>query len=358
VTIRSETDGPDGGPEIRLALESYPGLEHAHVTLIDRGLIHRTFRVEAGSLRYVLQQLNPILSPLVHENIRAVSERLRERKVPTPLLCRTRTGELFADLGTAGRWRLMTHVDGVAFDTCDSVAHARTAGTLVGRFHSALRDLDHEFHPLGFPLHEPKRHLADLERALVENRAHRMHPEVALIATAIRSAAAEWQSDPLEDLPDRVVHLDLKFNNVLFEVDGEGDPRAVSLIDLDTLSRRPLWIELGDAWRSWCNRNPEHEPEARLDRSIFEASAEGWLGALEIRLSRPELVSLAHGIERISIELCARFAADVLEERYFGWDDELFESASEHNLCRAKGQLSLYRQARETRSERLRFLLG
>jgi hypothetical protein len=64
------------------------------------------------------------------------------------------------------------------------------------------------------------------------------------------------------------------------------------LIDLDTLSRRPLWVELGDAWRSWCNRHREHEPIAELDLRIFEASAGGWLDALELGVSRAELETL------------------------------------------------------------------
>jgi hypothetical protein len=67
---------------------------------------------------------------------------------------------------------------------------------------------------------------------------------------------------------------------------------------------------------------------------------------------------LAHGLERLCVELSARFAADALEEAYFGWNPDLFESAGDQNLSRARGQLSLYRQARDTRTERLHFLLG
>jgi hypothetical protein len=156
------------------------------------------------------------------------------------------------------------------------------------------------------------------------------------------------------------VHLDLKFNNVLFRsAKPGGDPTdACCLIDLDTLSRMPLWVELGDAWRSWCNRRPEYEPEAELDPGVFEASAGAWLDAVELELGRPELESLAHGIERLSLELCSRFAADALQEQYFGWNAERFASAGEHNLNRARGQLSLHTQAREARAARLRFLLG
>ena len=62
------------------------------------------------------------------------------------------------------------------------------------------------------------------------------------------------------------------------------------------------------------------------------------------------------GLERVSLELCARFAADALDESHFAWDSEAFPTAGEHNLYRARGQLSLHHQARETRSERARGL--
>jgi Ser/Thr protein kinase RdoA (MazF antagonist) len=324
--------------------------------------VHRTFRVEAPSGCYALQRLNPLFSSAVHENIRAVTDHLSERHVTTPRLCRTRTGELFAELGSAGRWRLLTWVEGVAHETCGSPQRAREAGALVGRFHSALADLEHEFQPLGFPFHDTQRHLADLEQALAAHTEHRLHAAVSELAETIRAIATEeWKAELLDDLPDRVVHLDLKFSNVLFDEPAEPEheePRASSLIDLDTMSRRPFWIELGDAWRSWCNRRAEHESDAELDCEIFRAAAEGWLSTLEIPLSQRELVSLAHGLERLCVELAARFAEDALEESYFGWSRDLFETAGDQNLSRARGQLSLYRQARDTRSERQAFLLG
>ncbi len=352
----SERSLEGDSPEIARALTYYPEIRMPRVARIERGLIHQTFLVEDSEDRYVLQRLSPVFSPDVHENIAAVTQCLALHGITTPRLCRTEAGALYADLAETGCWRLMTYVPGVAFDKCPSASHARAAATLVGRFHSALDGLEHDFRSLGFAFHDAVRHFRDLDVAIASHRDHPLHGAVSAVAAAIRDAATAWE--PLVGLPDRVVHLDLKFNNVLFESREEGEPVAASLIDLDTLSRRPFWVELGDLWRSWCNRQREHESEAALDPEIFEASAEAWLGALTIDLGREELRSLAHGIERLSLELCARFAADALEERYFGWNRELFETAGAHNLARARGQLSLHRQARETREDRLHFLLG
>ncbi|MEE2673533.1 MAG: aminoglycoside phosphotransferase family protein [Myxococcota bacterium] len=338
---------------IREALACYPVLEAPRASRIPTGLIHETWHVLDGERGYVLQRLNPIFSLGVHDNIEAVTSRLVERGVLTPRLCRTRDGSLFVDLGDPGRrFRLMTEVQGRAFDTCPSPAHAASAGRLVGRFHTALDGLDHDFAPLGFVFHDTGRHFEDLDRAIETHRDHRMRSEVVALARRLHEVRAGWT--PLDGVPNRVVHLDLKFNNLLLDDAGE----ACCLIDLDTLSRAPLWVELGDAWRSWCNRRQEYEPEAELDVEVFEASAAAWREAVALEMDAAEIASLAHGIERLSIELAARFAADVLDESYFGWNRDRFASAGEHNLSRARGQLSLHDQARETRADRLRFLAG
>ena len=224
-----------------------------------------------------------------------------------------------------------------------------------GCFHSALADLEHEFRPLGIVLHDTPAHLRELEAALAAHGGHPLYERVAPVADEILALAGRWSA--LDGLPQRTAHGDLKFNNILFAAEsGDGKSQAVSIIDLDTLAPMSLWIELGDAWRSWCNRAGEDSAEASLDLGIFRAAAGGYLSGLTFELEQEERASLAQGIERISLELAARFAADALAESYFGWDRARFASAGEHNLLRARGQLSLYHAAGSARGEQLRAL--
>src|SRR5262245_52816394 len=105
------------------------------------GLINRTFLLTRADARAVLQHVSPVFSPRIHENIAAVTSRLEEAGVTTPRLVPTREGALFAEghVGAgAGVWRMLTHVDGVAFDAVGSPAQARAAGALIARFHRAL----------------------------------------------------------------------------------------------------------------------------------------------------------------------------------------------------------------------------
>jgi Ser/Thr protein kinase RdoA (MazF antagonist) len=343
--------------EISRAMAAYSELADPEIRPLPSGLVNESFAVRDGEDEYVLQRVNPIFSPRIHDNIAVVTEHLRRKGVATPRLVPTAAGDRFAELGEGGRWRLLTGEPGVGFDICSGAEQARAAGAAVAVFHSALADLEADLHPLGFPYHDTALHLQQLRDALQRHRGHRLHSAVDRLAEEMFRAAREWRD--LSTLPRRLIHGDLKFSNILFAgSDPPASHRALSLIDLDTLSRMPLYVDLGDAWRSWCNRRGEDDAEAELDMEIFRASAEGYLGSLSLDLDAAELASLAEGLERISLELAARFAADALNETYYAWDPECFASAGEHNLIRARGQLSLHAQALETRSQRLDFLLA
>lgn len=356
----SERVGPtrpesDGSATALRALAAWEDLEAPTVVPHDRGLIHRSYFVRDRDSEYVLQRVSPIFEPGIHQNILAVTEHLRSKGLPTLRLLLTRKGEPTVDLGEAGVWRLMTRVPGESYARCTTIRQARAAANLVARFHGALADLDYEFQPVGIPLHDTARHVDALREALELHRGHRHYDSVARLAEEIFEGIREWESQHLLDgLPKRVVHGDLKFNNILFDADGV----AVSLIDLDTVTRNPLILELGDAWRSWCNRAGESTGEAALDLELFRASVEGYLAEPSIELVPIERLSLALGLDIISLELCARFATDALRESYFAWDASRFDSAGDHNLLRAQGQLSLYHQACATRTERIRVLAG
>jgi hypothetical protein len=144
-------------------------------------------------------------------------------------------------------------------------------------------------------------------------------------------------------LAPRVCHGDLKFNNVLFAgATGAASAQPVCLVDLDVVGPLSLAFELGDAWRSWCNRAGEDDPQAILDLDVFRASLDGYAEALGRGLTEDERRGLLLGVEWVSLGLAARFATDALRECYFGWDPQRFPGRGEHNLVRSRGQWSLH----------------
>ena len=339
------------------ALAEFPELVRPRQTPLSGGLIHASFAVVADDGEYVLQRVHPVFAPEVHENIAAVTEHLRRRGEPSPRLLASRSGRPWADLGEEGIWRAMTRLPGVSFDTVQGPAQARAAGAQVARFHAALDDLGHAFRAVRQGVHDTPTHLRTLAQALAEHGQHRLLAEVEALAAEIGAGFAALPAPG--DVPQRVCHGDLKFNNLLFAGTGPVDQVvSTGIIDLDTVGRMPLHHELGDAWRSWCNRGGEDQAAAQFDVEVFAASLAGYLGASPLALTPAERRALVHGVEWISLELAARFAADALHERYFGWDRARFPAAGEHNLLRAQGQWALHRAALATREDREALLLS
>ena len=350
----------DLDPAQRQVLAHYPGWEGAAVEPVAGGLINRTFLLVRPGERAVLQRVSAIFSPRIHENIEAVTRRLAAAGVATPRLVPTRAGRLWVEGRDGGVWRLLTHVDGVAFDAVAGVRQAHTAGALIARFHRALDGLSHAFVSMRVGVHDTARTLERLDEAVAAHPKHRLAPEVGALAREIRAAGVALPALPA--LRPRICHGDLKFSNVLFaDHEPPASERAVCLIDLDTVGPQSLAYELGDAWRSWCNRAGEDASEARLDLEVLAASLagyrEGWGRALDADTRRGLLL----GVEWVSLELAARFAADALFESYFAWDANRFAGRGEHNLVRARGQRSLHAAlvaTRDARADMLALALG
>ncbi len=311
---------------------------------LDGGLINQTWRVDRGGAGpMVLQRLNTdIFVPEVHHDIDAVTRHLAAHGLPTTRLVPTAAGELWHTDPEGGVWRCLTWVGDRTVTRLADPADARAAGELAARFHAALDDFSWTFRSVRPGAHDTPAHMAHLARAVGAGRGHRLYDAVAPLADQLLGRWASW--DGVIPPNTRVVHGDLKIANVRFT-----GPQATCLVDLDTLQHGSLQIELGDALRSWCNTASEDAVDALRDLDLLGAALTGYAaGAREREPTEQEWASLLPGLERISLELAARFARDALEESYFGWNPR-FGGRGEHNLLRARGQLSLAAAARSTR---------
>jgi Ser/Thr protein kinase RdoA (MazF antagonist) len=310
---------------------------------VDGGLINETWWVRdaAGSIVAVLQWLNTaVFVPAVHEDIEAVTAHLARRGISTPRLLRTRAGALWHTTPSGDVFRCLTPIGDRTVDKLQDPADAFSAGRLVASFHGAVRDLEWTFRGGRVGVHDTERHMERLRAAVARETGHRLHRDVAPAAETIHSRWTSWRG--ARDLPERIVHGDLKVSNVRFE-----GRAATALIDLDTVGRGTLDAELGDAFRSWCNPEEEDAPSPHFSQELFAAAIEGYAaGAARDGPTDAEWAAIVPGIERIALELAARFAVDALEERYFGYDAARFATRGEHNLVRARNQLALAVDAR------------
>lgn len=321
------------------------GLESPRIAPLGSGLINETWRIDSERGSFVLQRVNPIFPADINRDIDAVTRHIAASGLVTLQLVPNRHAELWTTYAERN-WRLLTYIDGVSHDALSTPAQAKSAGALLVAFHRAVDDLEHEFSSPRLGIHDTARHLEFLHETLRTKSGHPRHADIRRLAERIFAAARELA--PLPAMPDRIVHGDPKINNLLFTRDSD---LAFSLVDLDTLARMPLPLELGDALRSWCNPAGEDDRVSEFSAQLFAEAIRGYAQGAAGWMIAAETASIVTATETILIELASRFCADALNESYFGWNPERFASRSEHNQARAASQLHVAESLAAQRSE-------
>jgi Ser/Thr protein kinase RdoA (MazF antagonist) len=296
------------------------------ITPLTEGLIHQSYLVQTQQEWYVIQGLHPKLSSDgVLQDYDYVTAHLATHQYPGPLLIKTRTGQRAAESKEGQKWRLSTYVPGQTISQVNSVEQAYIGGKALGRFHQVISSLEYQFQST-HPGHDTVGHWTRFKEALTLPKHQPWIPQIQETAQWIlNQLPAYFLSD---DLPQVIVHGDPKITNLRFQQD-----QAI-LIDLDTCTYHTRLVDLGDAIRSWC-----HTPDAPLgERFSIErckALLKGYLDVIPFAdLSHQEQNLLSRCGPLITLELASRFGRDFLEDHYFAYDSEHFNSRRAHNLHR------------------------
>jgi len=351
----TDLSGPEDVAEVAAAWGWDPAAAGVEIAPVSGGLINATYVVRVdGAPVAALQRLHPVFGGAVNLDLEAVTAHLARKGLVTPRLVRTRAGEPWIERG--GRaWRALTWIDGVTVHGVPAPGWAEAGGELVGRFHVAVADLEHDYAFARAGVHDTAAHLERLRAAVAAGGA----PEHLELGREVLGAARGLPELPRARV--RHCHGDLKISNLLFQA-GPPPPRGVCLVDLDTLGWSTLAFELGDAMRSWCNPRGEDVgggvAGTAFDLAIFEAAMRGFRRTAGGVIEEGEWRGIVIGLETVCVELAARFAVDVFRDEYFGWDPTRFASRRAHNLIRAKGQLALGLAVRGVRDEALKVARG
>ncbi|MEK7118465.1 MAG: phosphotransferase [Patescibacteria group bacterium] len=308
------------------------------VESFGQGRINDTFLVttENGG-RYVLQKLHPIFAPSVLEDINVLTQAMKERCLMTTELIPTNTGELGLIAG-ATCWRMLTFVTGRTIEDGITPDEARSGMELIGNFHQTFAEHNYDFRHVREGFHDTPKIMRGFEEIILAYFGTKKDEALAWVGHEIldeyNSREHAWAH-----LPKRIVHGDLKLNNIRF---ANNSSRAIALLDLDTLGRHSVVVDVSDAARSWCNQADEGDARnAKFDLDIFRAMMEGY-GRTADFLKQEEREAIPGAIAQIALELSARFATDAYCESYFTLDREHYPDLFTQNSAKARAQFALY----------------
>jgi Ser/Thr protein kinase RdoA (MazF antagonist) len=171
----------------RFALASGPLL----IEPLGRGLINESFKVTAGTDRWVLQRINGqvFADPEgIMANLSRLAAHLARQEgldLTWPALAQTAEGATWTRDEEGAVWRLMTFIPGQPLERIEGAAQAAEVGRLLGAFHRAVADLDPASLRVTLPgFHVTPGYLEPFDRVARE----------AVTAPQVRSSTRRWPS--------------------------------------------------------------------------------------------------------------------------------------------------------------------
>lgn len=345
------------------------GGEVTSVVPYGNGHINDTYAVTCslagGSVRFILQRLNPVVFPDragLMRNMIAVTEFLRKaiiRDGGDPereclRLIPLKDGSPYLTDESGDVWRATQFIENTdAYLVAESPEMFASAGEAFGKFMARLGGFDASSLFEVIPrFHDTPDRYARFLASLERNAAGRMDEakdEIAFVRE--RGEGCSVITDALErgEVPVRVTHNDTKLNNVLIDT---ATKEAVCVIDLDTVMPGSMLYDFGDAVRVGCSTAKEDERDLSLvdfDLGLFRAFTEGYLAGAGRSVTAAELGLLPDAARLMTFECGMRFLTDFLD------GDTYFKTAyPEHNLVRARTQFKLVRTMERLRPEIVR----
>jgi Ser/Thr protein kinase RdoA (MazF antagonist) len=316
-----------------------------NITPYGKGRINETFLVtvfsktgeESINNKYILQKLHKIFTPAVLEDIEVITRHLEKADIITPKPIRTMKGDLRID-SEGGTWRMLTYIRGKTYEYSINNQMAENAAALIGKFHNALTGLDYKFLHKIPNFHDTQSIMESLKKVTLLYQSTDKYKTLSSL-TEVILIQYEKIKDSIKDLPERIIHGDLKLNNIRFDERGQ---KAIAIVDLDTLGTNKIVIDIGDAIRSWCHKFREVDGEDDLfDLDTFRCMMSGYLSTA-VFMTREEINSIPEGVVMMMLELSARYITDAYEESYFRLDSERYPNLYEQNKMKAFAQMRLF----------------
>ena len=314
-----------------------------------------TTSVENSNI-YILQKINKDVFPNIPELMSNVTKLLNHIHIKLkssynndryPIIYNTVDNLSYLISEDQEYWRVYNYVSNTcSYSQCKDTAQALEGASCASRFQSYILDLEaNDFFDTIPNFHNLEHRFKTFEDVLgkdIFNRAIGIKAEIDFVMERKYFAAKINKLINAGDIPLRVVHNDLKLNNILFDkVSG----KAVSVVDLDTVMPGTLLYDFGDLVRNSSVRALEDETDLSkvfMDVDFFEAILKGYTKNLKNFFSKAEKENLYFAPQYITFMVGLRFLTD-----YLAGDNYFKIQYDTHNLDRARNQFKIVKSMEE-----------
>ena len=326
------------------------------------GLINTTYRVEtkeSNNPNYLLQIVNHSIFrnvPELTKNIKRVTDHIRsklekkypediDRRVLTPIDTFDGKGYYYEE-GEDKYWRMFLFIEGArSYNQLSNENQAFTGGKAFGQFQKMLSDLPGEpLYPVLPDFHNTEMRIENFKKRVAADpvgRLKEVQEEVDFLMERSEEYKKIVQMGREGIIPERIVHQDTKFNNVLLD---ENDD-ILCVIDLDTVMPGYVCYDIGDAIRNGANTGLEDDKNldnVNINMDLFRGFIKGYLSEAKEFLTPAEIDTLAFGAKLLTYEQAVRFLDD-----YIDGDNYYKIEYPEHNLVRTRAQIKLFKSMEE-----------
>lgn len=324
------------------------------VNTIGNGLINHTWKLSGQQEAWILQRINTTVfqQPLfIQQNIEHLSGYIQnvnpEYLFTTPLPASTGQTMVQYEDDFYRLFRYIPNTRSIAI--VETPQQAEEAAFQFGNFTRQFADFDcAKLHITIKQFHELSLRYEQFLQSLKSGLGHRIEQTQDLISflqinRSIVHLFNEMVHDP--EFKMRVTHHDTKISNVLFNQQDQG----VCVIDLDTVMPGYFFSDLGDMFRTYLSPVGEDEQEMNLiqvRKNIYQAIVKGYAKGMGDILSEKEQRSIYDAGSIMIYMQALRFMTD-----YLNGDVYYQIQYPEHNLVRAKNQITLLKLYLDQKSE-------
>lgn len=296
---------------------------------ISGGMFNRTYlTTDMDDKRWIIQSINHAVEYRVVENAVIVLDFLRSRGWPCPHYKEAKDKKPYLMVDDC-LWRVMSFTENTPLDLekADDNFYEQM-GSLLARTHKDLSECDYTPEHKIEGYHEQEYYLGK-SRAIDWSQIDTELEKIAHVAQDFLG-----DKGALFKRETQLIHSDTRVENTFFDA----QMKPFLFYDYDTFMKGSVYIDIGDCIRSLILISPDTPIKEIISQFI---NGYNTISAHQITYDEAVLA-----IELLAVELTLRYLIDIVEDYYFDWDPERFDSRIAHNTMRTHRQWKSYQKMR------------